>query len=232
MIPSPQSDNRTVSKILIIEDDDFYFESLQRHFKRLGAHVFHAMSLQAANVALDEIENDARQPFFDLIVVDLGLPDFGSKKEDDATRLMILDRIISRSSSSVHLVITGRFSNREAEQCRLIGAKGYLGKSRLNGPTLASLLDQMASSDFIIHSGKDVANTVTIGNPVLSLSEEECLQWVEQRPAFMKRKDCFSLMARHFGFKSPDIAEQKYKRARSKVISANQRQSCASDKTK
>lgn len=211
MIPSAASSELVVSKVLIIEDDDFYYESLQRHFKRLRAHVFHAMTL---NIALEAIQYHD----FDLIVADLGLPDFGSKKEDSGTRLIVLETIINSSPSSLHLVITGRFSLREAEECHSLGAIGYLSKSRLNAPTLATMLERLASEDFIIHSGHEVATTLTEGNPVLSVSEEECLQWVEQRPRNMKRKDLFELMARHFGWKGPVVAEQKYKRARSKVI--------------
>lgn len=211
MILSETTKDLNVSKVLIIEDDDFYYESLQRHFKRLRAHVFHAMSLNIALVAIADHD-------FDLVVVDLGLPDFGSKKEDSSTRLNVLETIINNSPSSLHLVITGRFSASEAEECHSLGAVGYLSKSRLNAPTLASMLERLASEDFIIHSGQEVATNLTEGNPVLSVSEEECLQWVEQRPRNMKRKDLFELMARHFGWKSPLVAEQKYKRARSKVI--------------
>lgn len=211
-------------KVLIIEDDDLYFEGLQRHFKRSGAHVFHAMSLKAAMIALQDHE-------FDLIVIDLGLPDFGSKKEDDLTRILVLDTLIDNSPSSEHVVITGRFSNIEAEECRKRGAKGYLAKSRLNGPTLASLFDRMSSSDFILHSGNIVMSNITTDNPDLTLAEEECLRWVEQRPSGMKRNELFVLMARHFGLKTPSIAEQKYKRARRKVITSNQLKNVDSNKS-
>jgi ActR/RegA family two-component response regulator len=204
---------RALSKVLIVEDDDLYFEALQRHFKRRGSHVFHAMSLKAATNALADNS-------FDMVVIDPGMPDFGCNKEDASARMLVLDTIIGNSPRAVHVVITGRFTSAEADESRKRGARGYLAKSRLNAPMLASLFDQIAHSEFVVHSGNIVAGKVSEDNPNLSLSEEECLRWVEQRPAGMKRNELFDLMARHFGFKNPTIAEQKYKRARQKVIAA------------
>lgn len=200
-----------VSKVLIIEDDDFYFDSLRRHFKISGNQVFQALSYSAAISALQDNS-------FELIIIDPGMPDFGTLKEDDNTRMMIIKTIVHSSPSSLHLVITGRFSAREAEACRKMGTNGYLSKSRLNAPMLANILDQMCNSDFVTHTGDEIFSNVIVTDPDLTIAEEECLQWVQQRPNFMKRKDLFVLMAKHFGFKSPDIAEQKYKRARSKVL--------------
>ncbi len=206
----------TLEKTLIIEDDDFYFESLRRHFKMSSQQVFHANCYQAALNAIDDNK-------FDLIVIDPGLPDFGELKENDKTRYSILNSVISKTPSAMHIVITGRFSTKEAELCKQLGAKGYFNKSRLNAPTLAALLAQMSQTDFILHTGDNLTATVIRGNPDLSYAEEECLQWVEQRPQNMKRKDLFSLMAQHFNFKNPEVAEQKYKRARSKVLLYQQR---------
>lgn len=203
-----------VSKVLIIEDDDFYFDSLRRHFKKAGNQVFNTLSYSSATSAL-------HNHLFELIIIDPGMPDFGALKEDDNTRMMIIKTIIHCSPSSLHLVITGRFSAREAETCRKMGVKGYLSKSRLNAPTLANIIDQMSNSDFVTHTGDEIFSNVIVTNPDLTIAEEECLLWVQQRPNFMKRKDLFALMAKHFGFKSPDIAEQKYKRARSKVLAKN-----------
>jgi DNA-binding NarL/FixJ family response regulator len=211
LVLNKSKENPLPSKILIVEDDDFYFDSLQRHFKRLNATVFHAMSLHAATNAL--VDND-----FDLIVIDLGLPDFGQLKEEEASRMTVLNTIISNSPSSIHIVITGRFSQSEAEECKKAGAKGYFSKSRLNAPTLATLLSQLMNSDFVIHSGDQIENEINVAFSNLSDSEEESLQWVRQRPNSMKRRELFELMARHFGFKNAEMAEQKYKRARSKEL--------------
>ncbi len=210
MLPHCDSADKRISKILIIEDDDFYFEALQQNFRRLGAHIFHAMSLTAALTALNE-------HVFELIVVDLGLPDFGAKKEDAASRLSVLRTVISASLSSIHLVITGRYSVEEAKKCKQIGAKGYFSKSQLNGPLLARLLDEMRFSEFVVHSGDSISTLVTDCIPTLTSGEEECIRWVEKRPSDMKKKDMFEYIADKFDLNGPHIVEQKYKRARKKV---------------
>lgn len=213
MTPYPISNERQFSSILIIEDDDLYFEGLHRHFKMRCKYICHAANLEAAADIL-------RQRHFDLIVVDLGLPDYGTRREDESTRTAVLERVISCSRHSSHLVVTGRFSWEEAARCRKAGALGYLSKGRLNAPTLANLLEQLPYVDFLIHSGSDAAPTSSsaVSHPVLSLSEEECIQWVERRPPTMKRVELFALMARHYGFASAASAEKKFKRARSKLL--------------
>jgi len=202
-----------MSSVLIIEDDYFYADSLKRHFRTSGWQVITAETFQAALAA---IEADV----FDLIIIDPGLPDYGVEMESRNVRLAIVDTIISTTPKAVHLVITGRFSSDEAEICRSFGAKGYLGKNRLNAPTLASILELMTRSEFVLHRGNETISNASPGyhHPFLSLSEDECLQWVEDRPKGMKRNELFVLMAKHFKMKSPEMAEQKYKRARSKVI--------------
>jgi len=210
---------RIERSILIIEDDDLYFESLHRHFKLLADHIVHAGCRSAAMDALKLHD-------YDLIVIDLGLPDSGHVSEKSSIRLDVLKNIISSSPDALHIVITGRFSAKEAQACRKIGARGYFSKSQLNAPKLAELMNQVATSDFVEHSGNEYQPVVKIASyPVLSLAEEECLQWVEQRPKSMKRIELLKLMARHFSLKNHRIAEQKYKRARSKVIAFTKSQS-------
>jgi ActR/RegA family two-component response regulator len=214
-VKTPRMDhaNVKISKVLIIEDDYFYADSLKRHFKTAGQHVATAETFHAAQMAIEADE-------FDLIIIDPGLPDYGSEMESRDVRLKIIESIINSTPAAVHLVITGRYSTDEAETCRNLGAKGYLGKNRLNAPTLASILELMTRSEFVVHRGSETISDAFPGYyyPFLSLSEEECLQWVEDRPKGMKRNELFVLMAKHFKMKSAEMAEQKYKRARSKVL--------------
>ncbi|MBA8904165.1 response regulator [Phyllobacterium sp. P30BS-XVII] len=205
--------SENIDKVLIIEDDYFYADNLRRHFKTSGKHAVTAETFSAAQSAIEKEE-------FDLIIIDPGLPDDERDMESREVRYSILESIISTTPAAVHLVITGRYSSDEAETCRELGAKGYLGKIRLNAPTLASVLELMTRSEFVMHRGNETISDALPGYnyPFLSLSEEECLQWVENRPKGMKRNELFGLMARHFKMKSPEMAEQKYKRARSKIL--------------
>ena len=203
------------NKILIIEDDDFYKDALVEHFKTAfkGYVVLSAATFEITKVALQDHS-------FALIVIDPGLPDFGSTAENDDVRLNVIEQIINASPTAIHIVITGRFSSEEAEKCRLLGAKAYLGKFGLNAPTLANVKDKLPTTDFLLHRG---TMTSSVGKPEvhypeLTAVEEQCLKWVASRPAGMKRKELFHLMAKHFHMKGPEIAEQKYKRARSKFI--------------
>lgn len=204
-------------KILIIEDDDFYKEALVEHFKTAfkSAVVLSAATFEVANVALQD-------HVFALIVIDPGLPDFGSTSESKHIRLRVVEHIINASPTAIHIVITGRFSSEEAEKCRDLGAKAYLGKFGLNAPTLASVKDKLTTTDFLLHRGTMTSSEVQpdVHYPELTAVEEQCLNWVASRPAGMKRKELFDLMAKHFHMKGPQIAEQKYKRARSKYIAS------------
>lgn len=201
-------------KVLIIEDDDLYFEGLYRLFKLQADNVFHAQCLSAAIEVL-EIQH------FDLIVADLGLPDFGNAREEPATRIQIFKTIQSYAKAAGVMVITGRYSDEEAQYYRNEGALGYFSKAQLNSPALVNLLERLGKNEgFVQFSGAEtIAKAKEVACPALSLSEEECVRWVEGRPSEMKKVEVFSLMARHFNLKNPQMAERKYKRARSKVLS-------------
>ena len=203
------------NKILIIEDDDFYKDALVEHFKTAfkGYVVLSAATFEITKVALKDHS-------FALIVIDPGLPDFGGTAESEDVRLNVVEHIINASPTAIHIVITGRFSSKEAEKCRRLGARAYLGKFGLNAPTLADVKDKLPTTDFLLHRG---TMTSSVGKPdvhypELTAVEEQCLNWVASRPVGMKRKELFDLMAKHFHMKGPEIAEQKYKRARSKFI--------------
>ncbi|WP_408914465.1 response regulator [Brucella pseudogrignonensis] len=212
MIPCMPHHYSEDSSILIIEDDDLYCDGLSRHFEKLCGHVFHAASLGAALKA-------CRDSNFSLVSIDLGLPDFGDSYESTSVRMRILESVVHATPSAQHIVITGRFSLAEAERCRSVGVKGYFSKRYLSAPVLAALLERMATGEFVIHIGNECATNATpVAYPFLNSSDEECLKWVECRPVNMKRVELFGLMARHFNFKSSAIAEQKYKRARKKLL--------------
>ena len=202
------------NKILIIEDDDFYKDALVEHFKTAfkGYVVLSAATFEITKVALQDHS-------FSLIVIDPGLPDFGSTAEEDDVRLNVIEQIINASPKAIHIVITGRFNSEEAEACRLLGAKAYLGKFGLNAPALANVKDKLPTTDFVLHRGTMTSSVgPEVHYPELTAVEEQCLKWVASRPAGMKRKELFGLMEKHFHMKGPEIAEQKYKRARSKFI--------------
>jgi DNA-binding NarL/FixJ family response regulator len=203
------------NKILIIEDDDFYKEALVEHFKTAfkGYVVLSTATFEITKLALQDHS-------FAVIVIDPGMPDFGSVAESDEMRLNVIEYIINASPKAIHIVITGRFNSQEAEECRLLGAKAYLGKLGLNAPALANVKDKLPTTDFFLHRGTMTpsAGKPEVHYPELTATEEQCLKWVAERPAGMKRKELFDLMAKHFHMKGPEIAEQKYKRARSKFI--------------
>lgn len=212
MIPHFKLPHERAARVLIVEDDDLYFESLHRHFKKRFDQIVHAGSLDAAVKAL-------KLNSYDLVAIDLGLPSNANTDEQAKTRIHVLESLLGASPNSTHVVITGQYNSKEAQECRKAGARGYFSKARLNSPKLAELLGELNSSEFVEHSGNEYQADANIASyPVLTLAEEECLQWVEKRPKSMKRIELFKLMARHFSYKNYAIAEQKYKRARSKVI--------------
>jgi ActR/RegA family two-component response regulator len=203
------------NKILIIEDDDLTLDSLVRHFKTAKPNylVLTAPTFEAAMEALN-------CNTFAMILIDPGLPDFGAESEKANVRLSNIEKIINASPTGIHVIITGRFSSVEAEACRRLGAKAYLGKFGLNAPALANILEELSRTDFLLHRGTITSDKTMpeVHYPELSAVEELCLKWVASRSPGMKRSVLFDQMAKHFNMKNADSAEKKYKRARSKIL--------------
>lgn len=104
---------RTVFRVLIIEDDPLLAESLMRALQQEGYRVAHAKRGQDADSML-------RTHRFDLLLLDIGLPDVDGFE--------VLRRLRARSDATPVLVVTAREAVDERIHGLDLGADDYLTK--------------------------------------------------------------------------------------------------------
>ena len=100
-------------RILVVEDDALLAEGLTSVLKRSGHAVLHATTGRQADLALRDAE-------FDLVVLDVGLPDIDGFE--------VLRRLRSRHSTTNVLVLTARDAVQDRVHGLDLGADDYLTK--------------------------------------------------------------------------------------------------------
>ncbi len=121
------------TRILLVDEHRLFGECLKKSIRAIG-DITIASTLRDAAIAMDT------QPRFDLILLDLKLPD------GDGFRLFPL--LEKRKHPPPVLVLSGQSLPGELERCRQMGARGYLNKRSETDEMLRAL-------DLIINHDKE-----------------------------------------------------------------------------
>lgn len=111
-------------KILLIEDDDLDAKAIERMLRRIGVLSFEVVRCDCLSLSLERLRAES----FDVLLVDLGLP--------DSVGVDIVSRLIEVSDHSAIIVQTGYNSESAAMEAMAAGAQDYLIKGQFDKDSL------------------------------------------------------------------------------------------------
>lgn len=128
-------------RILLVDDHGLFAEALSGVLERLAARV----SIDAAPSAEAALDVLSREPPFDLVLLDLGLPGLRGRAA--------LDAVLGRAGQAPVVVVTGTEPGPEALELLRVGARGYV-------PKRASAAELVAVLRFVLDGGTHVPQVV------------------------------------------------------------------------
>lgn len=202
-----------IFQVLVIEDQPFFGEMLQRRLKRF----FGAQTLILVAGTLESAKQLLRDDEFDLVLTDVGLPGFDPTSESD--RLAVIREVARTAQQARHIVMTGSPSGAEAEECRILGCAAYVSKNGLSADLLESILSRSAAGEFVaqLPAGHDSESEYRLHYSDLTQREEEVLNRVLQRPAGTTHAEVFAQVKTKWGLHSDESVKKYYKNARGKL---------------
>ncbi|MGK9230670.1 response regulator [Inquilinus limosus] len=198
------------TRVLVIEDHELMRLGLISELSSLlkDCVIHGAGTIESAKPLLRAHE-------FDLVVIDPGLPGFDPTSRSH--RLTVVKEVVEATPQAIHIVVTGSDRLDESEQCRRLGANGYVGKVGLDRDVLDRVLREIAETGFATVLSHVKHKAPEFHYSRLTPREQEIIDFMRQRPQGVTRKEIYAAMGDRFGI-DPQSVEKYYKQARAKLF--------------
>ncbi|MFD9900936.1 response regulator [Mesorhizobium sp. NPDC059025] len=197
-------------RALVVEDQNLMRLALMEQIQGCIENCI-VLGAETLELATRELSKDN----YDLVVVDPGLPGIDPTAVKD--RVSVVDKIIQASPSAIHVVVTGSDSDSESQECRRLGAAGYLGKTGLEPGVFREVLKDISTKGFSIRLSRIAMATTDYRYSGLTPREQQIVDMMVRRERGTKKKTIYEIMSDRLGIDAA-TSEKYYKQARAKLL--------------